>query len=269
MKLIKTFTSCSLLALSLSASAGVEMQLLTKDTAGEMTESVTLYAQDGRIRMEDIGNSSGQEMSMIFVGQEFIVVDHSDKSYIIMDEAMVAEMGAKVNDAMAQIRAQLADMPPEQRAMMEQMLEQQMGAMMDTAAESIPTRIEETGSGNWQSGDCTEYAVFVGDTKAQDICAAPLRDIEGAEEAMEAFRGMAKFIKSMADAMPGALGEAMAENPMGLMEEIDGFPVRTVDYVDGQKHSETTLESVQEKGLDAALFDVPDGYRKVDPFAGQ
>ena len=102
-----------------------------------------------------------------------------------------------------------------------------------------------------------------------EICAAPLSKIEGAEEAMGAFRGMAKFIKSMADAMPGALGEAMAENPMDLMEEINGFPVRTIDYVDGQKRSETTLESVQEKGLDAALFDVPDGYRKVDPFAGQ
>ena len=38
---------------------------------------------------------------------------------------------------------------------------------------------------------------------------------------MAAFRNMAKFINSLADSMPGALGAAMAENPMGLMEKID------------------------------------------------
>ena len=88
------------------------MQLDTKDAAGAVTESVKLYAQSGKIRMEDIGDTTGQEMSMIFVGQEFIVVDHDAKTYIVMDEAMVQEMGVKVNAAMEQMRAQMADMPP-------------------------------------------------------------------------------------------------------------------------------------------------------------
>jgi hypothetical protein len=264
-----TVTPVVLGLFSLPLYAGVEMDLVTRDASGATVESVTLYAQDGKIRMEDIGDSSGKEMSMIFVGQEFIVIDHSDQSYIVMDEAMVAEMGAKVNDAMEQIRAQLADMPPEERAVIEQMMTGQMGAMMDSAEESLPTRVEETGSGSWQSGDCTQYAVYVGDEKTQDICAAPLSDIDGADEAMQAFRNMAKFINSMADSMPGSFGESMAENPMGLMEEIDGFPVETADYANGEKVSETTLEAVEDKALEASLFAVPEGYRQVDPFAGQ
>ena len=178
-------------------------------------------------------------------------------------------MGVKVNAAMQQMKEQMANMPPEQRAMMEQMLEQQMGAMMDVTEEALPTRVEETGSGSWPSGDCTQYAVFTGDAKTQDICAAPLSDIEGSDEAMAAFRNMAKFINSLADSMPGALGAAMAENPMGLMEKIDGFPVHTIDYRDGEVASETTLQSIDEKSLDTALFAVPEGYRQVDPFAGQ
>ena len=269
MKTASLVTGFALSLFALPAVAGVEMDLVTKDPSGNVNESVKLYAQDGKIRMENQGGSSSQEMSMIFLGQEFIVVDHNEKSYIIMDEAMVQEMGVKVNAAMQQMQEQLASMPPEQRAMMEQMLEQQMGAMMDVAEEAPPMRVEETGSGSWASGDCTEYAVFTGDAKTQDICAAPLSDIEGSDEAMAAFRNMAKFINSLADSMPGAMGAAMAENPMGLMEKIDGFPVHTIDYYDGEVASETTLQSVDEKSLDAALFDVPAGYRQVDPFAGQ
>jgi hypothetical protein len=249
--------------------AGVEMKLDTTDASGAITESVKLYAQSGKIRMEDTGDTSGQEMSMIFVGQEFIVVDHGDQSYIVMDEVMVQEMGVKVNAAMEQMRAQLADMPPEQRAMVEQMMQGQMAGMMASEKESLPTRVEEIGSGSWQSGPCTEYAVFEGEQKTQQICAAPLGEVEGADEAMAAFKNMAKFINSLAESMPGPLGESMAENPMGLIDQIDGFPVRTIDYVDGQVSSETTLSSVADSDLDPALFAIPEGYTQQDPFAGK
>jgi hypothetical protein len=249
--------------------AGVEMQLDTRDAAGDVTESVKLYAQSGKIRMEDIGDASGHDMSMIFIGKEFIVVDHADRSYIVMDEAMVQEMGVKVNAAMEQMRAQLADMPPEQRAMVEQMMQGQMAGMMDSEVSAAPIEVRKVGMGQWQSGPCTEYAVFEGDEKTQQICAAPLNDVQGADDAMRAFKNMAKFINSLAESMPGPLGESMAENPMGLIDQIDGFPVRTVDYVDGQVSSETTLSSVADIDLDPALFAVPEGYTQQDPFAGQ
>ena len=175
--------------------AGVEMDLVTTSSDGAVTESVKLYAQSGRIRMEDVGDTSGKDMSMIFVGQEFIVVDHSEKTYVVMDEAMVQEMGVKVNAAMEQMRAQLADMPPEQRAMVEQMMQGQMAGMMDDAAESVSDiEIKELGAGQWQSGACTEYAVMEDAQKTQEICAAPLSDIEGADEAMDAFRNSATVI---------------------------------------------------------------------------
>jgi hypothetical protein len=268
-KQLKRLVVCILLLTAVPLYAGVEMELVTTDPGGEVTESVKLYAQSGKIRMEDVGDTSGQDMSMIFVGREFIVVDHSKKTYILMDEAMVQEMGVKVNAAMEQMRAQLADMPPEQRAMVEQMMQGKMAGMMESEDESSATRVEQMGSGSWQSGPCTEYAVFEGDEKTQQICAAPLSDVEGADEAMAAFKNMAKFINSLAESMPGPLGASMAENPMGLIDQIDGFPVRTVDYVDGQVSAETTLSSVADSDLDPGLFNVPEGYTQQDPFAGK
>lgn len=270
MKIQKILAVSILLSLSLPSNAGVEMNLVTEVPAGDIVESVTVLAQNGKIRMEDIGDSSGADMAMVFVGQEFIVIDHSKKSYIVMDEAMMAEMGAKINDAMAQMQKQLAGMPPEQRAMVEQMMEQQMGGFMgETDDSGPPTRVVETGSGSWDSGDCTQYAVYEGEEKTQEVCAAPLSDIDGADEAMKAFESMARFMKSLSESMPGPLGASMAENPMLLMEEIDGFPVHTVDYANGAIASETTLKSVEEKSLDPALFAVPNGYTREDPFAGQ
>ena len=269
MRKIQSFLSIGFLAMATPLFAGVEMDLVTKDAEGAVTESVKLYAQSGKIRMEDIGDTSGKEMSMIFVGQEFIVVDHTEQSYIVMDEEMVAALGAKVNDAMAQIQAQLADMPEEQRAQIEQMLAGQMAGMMNESEQAPAARVEQIGVGTWQSAECTQYAVFEDFDKTQEICAAPLGDIEGADEVMLAFKNMAKFVNTISESMPGALGANMAQNPMGLIDQIDGFPVRTIDYLDGSLMSVTTLESVQDMSLDPGLFAIPEGYTQVDPFAGQ
>ena len=250
--------------------AGVAMDLVTKDASGAATEAMKVFAQSGKIRMDDVAQSSGEDMSMIFLGQKFIVLSHSDKTYIVMDEAMVAELGSQMSVAMQQMEAQLAGMPPEQRAMVEQMMKGQMQGMMggDAAAPPKPT-VKRTGSGQWQGQPCTEYTVYEGGEKTQEICAAPLGDIGGADEALRAFENMAGFMNKLADAMPEPMASGMGENPMGLIDQINGFPVRTVDFVNGQASYETTLESVVELALDDSIFAPPAGYTQQKPFTGR
>ena len=250
--------------------AGVAMDLVTKDASGATTEEMKVYAQSGMIRMDDVAKSSGEDMSMIFLGQKFIVLSHSDKTYIVMDEAMVSEMGSQMSAAMQQMEAQLAGMPPEQRAMVEQMMQGQMQGMMggDAAAPPPPT-VKRIGSGEWQGQSCIQYAVYEGGEKKQEICAASLGDIDGAEEALLAFKNMAEFMNKLADAMPEPMASGMGENPMGLIDQINGFPVRTVDFADGRTSYETTLESVVEQALDASIFAPPAAYTQQDPFAGR
>ena len=136
-------------------------------------------------------------------------------------------------------------------------------------AAPVPPRVEKTGVGQWESKPCTQYAVYEGGKKTQEICSAPLADIEGVGEAMQAFKNMAGFMNSLSESMPGPMGSAMAENPMELIDQIDGFPVHRVDFVNGRISSETTLESVVEQALDASLFAAPGDYTKQDPFAGR
>lgn len=269
MNTLKTVAFGLLLFISMPLFAGVEMDLVTTNATGTVTEQMKLYAQSGNIRMEDVGGSSGEDMSMIFLGTEFIVVDHANQTYIVMDEAMMAQVSTQLDAAMQQMQAQLANMPPEQAAMVEQMMQGQMAGMMGGDDDTPAPVVQQTGSGQWQGSACTQYSVFEAGEMTQMICAAPLDDVDGADEAMQAFENMAIFITTLADSMPGGMGDAMADNPMGLMDQIDGFPVITVDLLNGEVLAETTLESVVEADLAASLFAPPEGYAQQDPFAGQ
>ena len=258
------------LAAAASARAGVEMDMVTKDAGDASVETMKIFAQSGMVRMDETGKSARDQVSMLFRDQEFVVLNHRDQSYMVLDEATMTKVGGQIDAAMQQIQAQLASMPAEQRAMMEQMMKGQMGGMMGGRAEPPPApTVQKTGVGVWQSGPCTEYSVLQAGVKIQEICAAALGDIDGAPEMMRAFTDMAAFLQKVVASMPGPMADTMANNPMGLMDQIQGFPVRTRDIVNGQLRAETTLDAVVERDLDDTLFDIPVGYKRQDPFAGR
>jgi len=257
----------TLLLLSPLAFAGVVMDLVTMNASGQETERSRIYAQSGKIRMEQ---SDGNETSatMIFLGNEFLYIDQREKSYIVMDEAMLDEVSAKMNEAMKEMEAQLASMPPEQRAMVEQMMKGQMqGMTAQQAPSSSGPRVEATGSGEWKSYKCRQYAVFEGAEKVQDICAAELDEVDGADEVIETLRNMAAYITKMTESLPMRSDDRI--NPGELMDEIDGFPVHTIDYKNGVVARETSLDSVTEQDLDEGMFAAPEGYRRQDPFGSR
>ncbi|MGI9238019.1 MAG: DUF4412 domain-containing protein [Woeseiaceae bacterium] len=253
--------------------ADVVMDMVTRDAAGQETDRTKVYARAKTIRMDQGGTGEGEsaiegDNSMLFRGTEFVYVNHKERSYIVMDEAMLDQVSAQISDAMKEMEAQLANMPPEQRAMVEQMMKGRMQGMMDQKGSSAPPpRVESMGSGKWNSYKCREYAVFEGQEKVQEVCAAKLDDVDGGDEVMEAFVTMAAYIKKMTESMPMMDNDGL--NPGELMEQIDGFPVHTVDYQDGQVVSEMSLDSVIEQDLDPDLFTIPKGYRREDPFAGR
>jgi hypothetical protein len=242
------------------------MEIVTVNAAGQETDRTTILAQSKKLRMDDGDADSGN--SMIFLGDEFLVLDHKDKSYIVMDEAMLDEVSSQINEAMQQMQEQLSGLPPEQRAMAEQMMQGRMSGMMEQqeAVEAGP-RVEALGSGQWQSYSCKNYAVYEGTAKTQEVCAAKLNDIDGADEMLQAFRGMAAFMVKLTESLP--LRSDTTLNPGELMDQIDGFPVHTIDYQNGTIERETSLESVVAQEIDDELFAVPQGYKRQDPFGGR
>ncbi len=245
--------------------AGVAMEMVTTNTAGNETARTRIFADGDRVRMDEV--ERGERTSVIFLGDKFLVLDHKDKTYIVMDEAMLNEVSSQISQAMKQMEQQLASLPPEQRAMAEQMMKSQMGGMMGQQEAPPPPTVEPMGKGQWQSYDCNRYAVIVRGEKSQEVCAAPLSDIEGSAAMLEAFRGMTGFINKMSESMP-MRGDG-GFNPGELIDQINGFPVHMVDFAGGQQTGETSLESVTEQDVDASLFAPPDDYQQIDPLAGR
>ena len=270
MKMMKFVLLAVWLIAATPLSAGVALDMVTKDASGLTIEAMKVYAQSGKIRMDGVGQPAEEQMSMIFLGEEFLVLDHENLTYIVVDAAMIEEVGSKMEAAMQKMEAQLANMPPEQRAMVEEMMQGQMQGLMGAEPEArIPTRVDRIGAGTWESKPCTQYAVYKGTEKIQEICSASLDEIQGVGEAMKAFANMAGFMNKLSESMPEPMASAMAENPMELIDQIDGFPVRRVDFEHDQIISETTLEGVVEQALDESLFAVPADYTQQDTFAGQ
>jgi hypothetical protein len=115
--------------------------------------------------------------------------------------------------------------------------------------------------------DCRQYAVFQGSQKTQQVCAADLDDVDGADQVIEACRNMAAYVTKLTESMP-MMGKDRP-NPGELMDQINGFPVHTIDYDKGVVVRETLLDSVSEESLDENMFNVPEGYTRQDPFGGR
>lgn len=240
-----------------AAYAGVVMNLVTKDAAGNQSGEIVISADGDKVRMDQ----QSEAVSVIFLGGEILILDHNEQVYIVMDDAMINQ----VTGAMREMEAQLAAMPPEQRAMIEQMMQGQMQGMTPGSGEKPPTpRIESLGSGSWGDYSCRKYAMYEGNAKVADFCAAPFDDIQGGEQVTQALLGMMDYMQQIVDAMPPAMGAMIADNPLDYITDIDGFPVHSQTYEAGKLIEEMALESVAEADLAADLFVAPANYRKQE-----
>lgn len=171
---------------------------------------------------------------------------------------------------------QMKNMPPDQRAMMEKMMQGRMQGMQGMQGrmpgmgtpqgqeEEEPLRFEANGQSEWQSYSCNQYKVYDGGVNIQEICAVSMDQIDGAEEMTDAFHQMAAFMKKMTGTFKAGPFAQAGKTPMDMMQEIDGFPVVTRHLENGKTASETFLKSVNSKKLDPALFEPPRGYKLQD-----
>lgn len=64
---------------------------------------------------------------------------------------------------------------------------------------------------------------------------------------------------------PGEFGQ-LAQNDIDSWVLEKGFPVKSIDYENGQPVRVSTIQEVAEVDLSDELFSIPSGYEKSDPF---
>ena len=253
--LIRTLAS-SMLMVS-CAQAGTVLETLTRDLEdGE--ESVTkTYAQSGKLRI-DAGNTNDDVM--IFRDETIYVIDPKEKSYIAMDRAGMKRMAEQLNPALQMLQQQLANLPPEQRAQLEQML----GQKMPQGGQAPKREIRKTSRTATVAGHgCTYAEVLQNGTLVAEMCVAPA-NLKAGKDLYDAGVKVGAMIKEMLESIDLPLLQGMANSGMEDLERLGGLPLLTRTFESGKAVAETTVKSIRAETLAENLFDIPSGYRRKE-----
>ncbi|MCZ6491153.1 MAG: DUF4412 domain-containing protein [Acidobacteria bacterium] len=260
---------CCLITLAcflVPAQAGVVVRQVEREPGSQNpAQQITMYIDAGKLRIE--GNSSGDEdFVMIFdqSRQTVWMIQPGEGTYIEMTAADIQKMKQTMDqamgqmaEAMKQMQAELANLPPEQRAMMEQMMKGRMPAMQSAPAPKVTTEVKSRGE-RVGPYTCTLYEVLTDGQRTGEVCVAPLDQVQLQQAEFDTFRAMAEFYEPLSSNAPEA------KIGMAGLAQMDGFPVRWVDY-DGQNvTSEWEVTEIERRSLETSLFAPPSGLQKVD-----
>ncbi len=189
-----------------------------------------------------------------------LIVDHAGKVYFVMDQQTMSGMADQMNLVMQQMRAQLKNMPPERRAMVEKMMKSRGSIGVQAQPLRPVAEVTRTGESDTVNGyPCVKYEVTRGGQKVRELWVTDWDNVEGGDEAVVA---MAKFGEELLSAASGSVPFKLPETPFVEIDKMNGFPVSTRSFDNGRLTNETTLRSSRRQAIDPAAFEPPSGYRK-------
>lgn len=245
--------------------ADVVFEIDQKEADSQSSNLIDGKVKNNDLRMDFYENGTELEGSMIYRGdkKEIVIINHEDKTYMIMDEAMMNRIAGMMAQAMSQMEAAMKDMPADQREKMKEMMKSKMPGM--GGEEYVEPVLKEVGSGKVNGISCTKYDVYRGDEKIRQHCVANWNSVEGGEEMMTVMLQMADFMDQMTKAF------SSSGSPMGSqvqfersvfdqLRKLNGLPVETIEFEDGTVDAESTFKSSKKKSVDAADMEPAEGY---------
>jgi hypothetical protein len=238
------------------AGAGVYVELADRNlSTGKVSLAQKMYVQGGNGRFVD-----GEGKVTIIKNGNLYFVDDSDKSYVLFDKANMEKLAQKMNAAMEQAKEQMAKLPPEQRAQMEQMMAQHMPGM--GADKKWTVEVVDTGKSDKVEGrTCKLWDVKRNNELDQQLCVVPYAALPGKENFQAVFASFAKAFEEMAKSVPSMAG--VMTNEFDAQAKVNGFPVRSRDYENGRLVNEEQVMQVwREEAIPASSFEIPAGYKQ-------
>lgn len=251
------------LVLTIPTLAAADLTLVNEVVSGGKTRTVTVSAKGSKAFFE-LKESEGPTRTMLHDGEakKLFLIDHPAKTYMVVTEQDSQALVEKQAQFRAQLQAQLAKMPPEQRAR----IESTMLADQPTADVKAPVNTYEKKKGPARkvSGfSCEDYLIKRGDKLIGEGCFTSWKNTGLPAD---------DFKATLKRAMPtGPNG-----NPMGQAfdanDSAPGFPVWRTHLDDtGKVTTETTVKSLSKTAMPAANFQLPKDYteKSLAPPKGQ
>jgi len=251
MKPFRAFLSVLVLLACSAAHAGVVMSFETRNQGSkEPTSKGTVWIEGSDLRVESDGTL------VIFRGEPQVlqVLEPGSKECVEMTKSDAERAG----NMMKELDAQLAALPPEQRAMVEQMMKSQMKGMDMPKADSAPLEFVRTGKTETISGFATTSYDMKRGAKVEGeawIAAWPVADIT--EKDFAGLTRLADFVKSLAGPFAKMFEDPFVQRYEGP-GSVPGLPIRTVAA--GSIHEVTKLAR---ETVPASRFQMPEGLKKT------
>jgi hypothetical protein len=258
----------ALLVLCPAAHAGAILELQTTEYSqdGPVIGTIEVYTQGEVSRIEITSVTSNESGGMIYQSnrKEMTAIDHSAREYYVIDQPTMDRMAAQVRAAMAQMDAALEGMPPEERALAEQMMHR---SLTDDKVPERRSDLKATGARDTVAGyACRFYDVRQEGHRIREICMTPWSDIAEGRQAANAMMELAVFFEDMRKAVAGAGGlEAMdrQQEMFAYMKKLNGYPVLSRDFdVDGNLENESRLTSARSEDIPSSMFEAPASYQQ-------
>ena len=242
------------LLLGSATMAGLVMETEVRVADSPENSLTEAFYAEGEMTRTDMVSPGGGNSSVIFRDQTMFFLDHDKKVVQKIDKKGIDQLSRQMDEMMQQ----MASIPPEQRKMMEKMMQGKMPGMQKPPVR----RFEKGGAAQVGPYECNLVTMYSDEQKSQEVCLADASVEADLEEAMEAVHAMARFAESlmkMARDMP--FGK-MFETAFQDLSEMEGFPVRTRMFNGkGEITRESTLKSITRRDLEPGMFEIPKGYK--------
>lgn len=244
--------------LSLSAHAGVFVESVRLDAAGKEISGQTMWVQNGMARVES------RTSTAIFKNDVFYTLDNAKKKYMAMDRATMEQSMTRVNDMLEQMRAKSANLPPEQRAMLDQMAKQ-LGGTSDPKQRAPVYDAQPAGGSDTVNGrSCKLWNITRDGQPTQQLCVASFSSLPGADEVASVSKKMLALFEKMGDRFREQVSLGMQQQSATLAK-IDGYPIMSRTYHDGKLSPESFIvKAWEQRSLDANKFEIPKDFVKQE-----
>ncbi len=266
MKSNSVYLFVGLIVASFAAQAGVMIEFVKRNAdTGKEEPLQSMWVQNGMARTEGSRGSSESTVS-IFKDDAMYLLQAQSKSYRVMDKATIERMAGTMNDAMAKMRAQMEKMPPEQRAMMENMMKQRGGMIgMNGPKKQVIYDVKPTGRTETVNGkSCKLWDTTRDGVLSEQLCVVPLSAMPGSDEVIAVSKKMAAMFEKFSAQMRAQMDNIMRQSSTQLAK-LNGFPIMTRSYENGVLEPEQFIvKTWKQQAVDAGKFAIPSDYTKKE-----
>ena len=231
--------------------------IVMKETSDGTTATSRSQFDKDHLRIE--ARTKQGESANIFDAQKqiFRMVNLDQKTYTELTKADMEQ----IRGAMAQVQEQLRNMPPEQRAIAEQMMRARGGAV-PAAQQEVKIQYRKTGSDKVGQWACTTYDGFRGQEKVESVCASDPKDFGLNASDFEIGRQLQQFLTSLTGLGAPQTADQMFALGTGDAQGFSGVRLRRTTYRNGAVDSVKELVEFRREAFPASTFEVPAGFRK-------